>query len=44
MSYYERASQLNPDFADLYYQLGLILQDKKEPDRALENYQKALQI
>ncbi|WGV27867.1 serine protease [Halotia branconii] len=41
---YEKAIQLNPKYANAYYNLGIALFDQKKLDEAVAAYQKAIQL
>ncbi|MBN3939407.1 serine protease, partial [Nostoc sp. NMS9] len=41
---YEKAIQLNPNYADAYYNLGNALSEQKKLDAAVTAYQKAIQL
>lgn len=39
---YDRAIDVNPDFADAYYYRGLVWQSKKEKEKAIDDFDKAI--
>jgi tetratricopeptide (TPR) repeat protein len=41
---YQKAIQLNPEYADAYYNLGNALYRQGQLEQAIENYQKAIQL
>lgn len=41
---YQRAIQIDPNYAVAYYNLGNVYRDKKEHSKAIEYYRKAIQI
>ncbi len=42
--YFEKAIQMKPDFAEAYYDLGMVYQQRGDVARAVESYEKALEI
>ena len=44
ISCYEKAIQINPNFANAYYNLGTILNELGESQKAISCYEKAIQI
>ncbi len=42
--YYQKAVNLNPDFEEAYYNLGMVLQSQKQMGEAMAAYQKALEL
>ena len=44
LPYYQRAIELDPNFAYAYYGLGILYGGSGEPGRASENYEKAFQL
>jgi len=41
---YKKALKINPDYADAYYNMAIVLNDKGESELALEGYRQALKI
>ena len=44
ISYYEKAIQIQPNYADAHYNLGVVLQELGEHQQAISYYEKAIQI
>ena len=41
---YQKAIEINPDFADAYYNMGIAYRHKENYDKAIECYQKVIEI
>ena len=39
-----KAIALNPDYSEVYYELGLLLKKDGDTDQALEHFQKAVSL
>ena len=44
LQYYTEAIELNPDYAEAYYQRGVIYSEMHQYEKAIENFNKAIQI
>ena len=44
IKFYEKAIDLNPNFADAYNNIGIVLLEMGQSDDAIKFYQKALEI
>ena len=40
----QKAIELDPNYADAYYELGLLFKKDNEPKKALEHFQKAVNL
>ena len=41
---YKQAIKIKPDYADAYYNMGVVLKDKGEADAAIKSYEQAIKI
>ena len=44
LKYYKKALEINPDYAEAYYNMGIALKDNGDLDAAIDSYKKALEI
>ena len=41
---YKKALEIKPDYAEVYYNMGIALKDKGDPEAAIDSYKQALKI